>query len=128
MNFTDEQIQAAWEKAQQVEGYDPKRFRKDPCGAWIIRDKYGIEDSPYGWEIDHIVPRSFLELIGKSNSLINLPINLRAMQWQNNRYKGDFFPSYLSKVIANGNKNEEREERMTINSKIFEKLKEIYNI
>ena len=31
MNFTDEQIQAAWEKAQQVDGYDPKRFRKAVC-------------------------------------------------------------------------------------------------
>ena len=37
-----------------MDGYDPTLFRKDACGAWIIRDKYGDSDSIYGWQIDHI--------------------------------------------------------------------------
>lgn len=128
MEFTKTQIDDAWGKAQEVDGYDPMRFRKDACGAWIIYDKYGVTDSPYGWEIDHIVPRSQLERMHLSEEIINHPWNLRALQWQNNRYKGDYYPSYMSKVMSEGNSNVYRSQAMTVNIKIQEKLKQLYTL
>lgn len=47
----------------------------------MLRNKYGATDSEYGWEIDHVVPRSKggTDLLG----------NLQPLQWENNRSKGD---------------------------------------
>lgn len=128
MEFSKEQIDGAWDNAQKVDGYDPMRFRKDACGAWIIYDKYGITDNPYGWEVDHIVPRSLLEQKHVPGEQINHPLNLRALQWQNNRNKGDYYPSYMSKVMSDGNNNAYRSQAMTVNTKVQEKLKQLYNL
>ena len=57
MSFTPNIIQQVWNKAKIVDGYNPEIFRKDPCGAWIIRNKYGATDNPYGWVIDHVYPK-----------------------------------------------------------------------
>jgi len=54
--YSEETIQAVWEKGKAVPGYDSSKFRKDQCGAWIKRDKHGDRNSSYGWEIDHITP------------------------------------------------------------------------
>ena len=128
MEFTEEQKEIAWNKAQIIGGYDASRFRKDACGAWIVWEKYGVTDSPFGWEVDHIVPRSLLEKNGVPEEMINNPLNLRAMHWQNNRYKGDYYPSYMSKIMADGNSNAYRSQAMTVNVKIQEKLKTLYNL
>ena len=66
-------IQKVWEKGKIVEGYDPSKWRKDECGAWIGRQYYGDRKSQYGWEIDHISP-------GGPDVLSNL----RPLQWENN--------------------------------------------
>lgn len=55
---------------------DPKVWRKDTCEAWIGRKFYGDHDSPYGWDIDHIKPKSE----GGGDELSNL----RPLQWENN--------------------------------------------
>lgn len=55
--FSDYIINAVWQKAKTVEGYDPNIWRKDFANAWIRRDHYGV-DSKYGWEIDHLCPSS----------------------------------------------------------------------
>lgn len=82
-------------KGHSVIGYDSKKFRKDDCGAWIIRDKYGDRNSKYGWEIDHINPESQ----GGSDALSNL----RPLQWENNAKKSD---GRLKCVVqANGDTN-----------------------
>lgn len=78
MAWTDEMIQAVWEKGHVVQGNDPARWRKDDCGAWIGRAEYGDRKSQYGWEIDHISP-------GGSDALGNL----RTLQWKNNTDKSD---------------------------------------
>ena len=52
--FTEEQRIAVWQKAQIVEGLDPSMYRKDACGAWMVWDKYGVQDNMYGWEIDQL--------------------------------------------------------------------------
>ena len=69
MAWSEDQIQYVWNRAIVVEGFDQSRFRKDACGAWIIREKYGDNDSLYGWEIDHIVPQTLLEKKGLLSQL-----------------------------------------------------------
>jgi len=79
MSFSDDTIQKVWEKGTVVSGYDKNVWRKDQCGAWIKRDRYGDRDSKYGWEIDHIKPSSD----GGGDELSNL----RPLQWENNASK-----------------------------------------
>ena len=77
--FSNEVIQAVWEKGQVVHGKDPSKVRKDVCKAWIHRDEYGNRNSDYGWEIDHITPIS--------NGGPDALYNLRPLQWENNASK-----------------------------------------
>lgn len=51
MSFTEEQIESVWKKALSVDGLDNNLYRKDPCGAIIMRDKYGKDDNPFGWRL-----------------------------------------------------------------------------
>ena len=92
MVFSEKMIQDVWEKGIVVLGNDPKKWRKDQCGAWISRSQYGNRDSQYGWEIDHISP-------GGEDILSNL----RPLQWQNNVAKSN--GHFKVCVTAEGNKN-----------------------
>ena len=96
MSFSDEKIQKVWEKGKTVSGYDSSKHRKDACNAWMTRDKYGNKKSIYGWEVDHITPKSK----GGSDSLSNL----RPLQWENNRSRADGNSSYCV-VTSKDNKN-----------------------
>ncbi|MCW4043043.1 MAG: HNH endonuclease [Candidatus Bathyarchaeota archaeon] len=73
MSFDDEMIQKVWEKGKVSPKHDKDKYRKDQCGAWIERDKYGDRKHNWGWEIDHIEPKGSDELS-----------NLRPLQWENN--------------------------------------------
>jgi hypothetical protein len=84
-NFSEEKINHIWEKGSVVAGYNKDKYRKDTCGAWIQKDKYGTEEH-LGWVIDHVYPESK----GGTDDFINL----RPMQWQNNLSKADNYPSY----------------------------------
>lgn len=64
-----------WDKASIIDGLNPKIYRKDACGALIMRDKYGMHN-PFGWEIDHIFPQS----LGGKDDLDNL----RPLHYQDN--------------------------------------------
>lgn len=81
MAFDEKTIQAVWEKAEIVQDYDSAKYHKDQCGAWMRRNEYGSRNSIYGWEIDHIKPKSQ----GGSNNLSNL----RPLQWKNNASRQD---------------------------------------
>ena len=81
MSFSDQVIQAVWQKGDIVPSYDPNVWRKDQCGAWMRKGHYGNRDSKYGWEIDHIKPES-------DNGSDELS-NLRPLQWENNASKQD---------------------------------------
>lgn len=118
--MTEENINSAWERATKVDNFDANQFRKDACGAWIIRSHYGQRDSVYGWEVDHVYPQS----MGGGDDIENL----RAMQWENNMSKGDDYPDYKAVVQSEGNKNVRKEGQYTVNSPLQATLKRLYGI
>lgn len=84
--FTKAEIDFAWSIAKVAIGADKDKWRKDYAGAWICRDAYGDIKSEFGWEIDHQKP---LALDGTYDLA-----NLVPMQWNNNRTKGDDYPTW----------------------------------
>jgi len=126
MAITKEKILVAWQNSTIVEGFDPKVYRKDACGAWIVWDKYGVTDNIYGWQVDHIVPQSMLE--GIDASLVDDNRNLRALQHQNNASKGNDYPAYTAVVTSELNKNVQKTQNLVVNEKTREILKKLYNL
>ena len=68
-----------WNKAERVRGKDPDLYRQDPYGNLMYYPSYG-KFSRYGWEIDHIKP--------KSKGGFDTVRNLQALNTQVNRSKG----------------------------------------
>lgn len=118
--FDSIMIDKVWNKAREIEGYDPNLYRKDACGAWIIKDKYGDTNNAYGWEIDHIYPQS---LGGKDDIE-----NLRPLQCENNKSKGDDYPRYKAVITAEGMRNINREQWLTVNANMQSIISELYKI
>lgn len=118
-DYSQQRIQNVWDKGIEVKNYDPEKYRKDVAGAWMRRDKYGHEEL-YGWEIDHVYPESK----GGDTQLINL----RPMQWENNRSKADDYPTYDTVKSSNDNENIDKDNTFTVNKALQEKLNELYGI
>lgn len=118
--YSEESIQQIWNKGIVVDGYSPDLYRKDFAGAWISRKEYGNTNSILGWEIDHVYPDA---KGGKNHE-----VNLRPMNWNNNRSKGDDYPGYVAAVVAEGNKNVFMNVHKTVNSSLQKVLSEIYGI
>lgn len=86
-SFPDATIEAVWRRATPIPGRPG--YAKDQCGATIYRHSYGaITD--LGWEVDHRNPVSN----GGQDDLTNL----QPLHWQNNRGKGDQYPSWSCTV------------------------------
>ena len=128
MEVTEQVKRKVWEKAQAVEGFNPDLYRKDPCGAWIVWDKYGVQDSIYVLEIDHIYPKAKLKERGFSAEQIDDLRNLRPMQHSNNASKGDDYPSYMCAVTSDGNKNKYYDGPLTVNEATRNVLARLYNL
>ena len=73
-------------------GSDPQKFRKDVCGAMMVKSSFG-KDSQFGWEVDHILS---ISKEGKDD----LP-NLQPLHWQNNESKGDDHPEWICALRKN---------------------------
>lgn len=94
-SFSDDIVQKVWEKGTVVPGYDPNKYRKDKCGAWMQRDlRSGNHKTALSleWEIDHRQPKD--ENGGDELS------NLQPLQWENNRHKDNNYPNWNCKVTA----------------------------
>ena len=78
MEWPDDIIYMVWNKGAAVDGFEPVLWRKDECGAWIARLRYGDRSSLYGWEISRILP----------DGPDAVP-NLRPLQWRNCVETGD---------------------------------------
>lgn len=117
-NFALEMVESIWNRAAEMEGLDPKLFRKDAYGAVMARSQYGMRDSNFGWEIDHVYP---IAMGGDDNIE-----NLRAMQWENVESKGSDFPVYKSAVSFKGFENVEDVRNKKVNSTLVKGLMQIY--
>lgn len=115
--ITQEIIDAVWGKAGVMDGFDANMYRRDACGALIMRDKYG-KTNPYGWVIDHIFPK----VRGGDDNIDNL----RALHYLNNKSKRDDYPSYTSAVTFDGNQNVEKLRNLTVNEAVRNRIEELY--
>lgn len=123
----------AWNNAHKIEGQDPKKWRKDACGAWICYDCYDKTGRMFAWQIDHIFPKSVLEKNGVPQELIDHPDNVRALATRNNLSKSDNYPVYKRAYIFQGGDNVEIDDyttfainRWEVNSQKQEALKKLY--
>lgn len=105
MIVTQQLIDAVWEKAEIVQGYNSDVWRQDFAKAWINKNAYGTT-GPYGWEIDHRKPQS----IGGSDALPNL----FPCQWENNRVKGDNYPQFNTVISSEGNQYVRKEQSWVV--------------
>ena len=115
-----------WDKANPVDGYDSTLVRKDPCGAWIQRDKYNDRDSDFGWEVDHVYPQALLKEKGADLDEIDNIANLRAFNWHNNVSKGLDYPVYHIAVKSEDDKNVVADDEFKVNKNRQEEIKRIY--
>ena len=73
-------VENTWEKAKTIRGRNPDAWRRDVRGKIIRKGSYGTQGE-YGWEVDHIKPKS------KGGS--DTTRNLRALHWKENLKKSD---------------------------------------
>ena len=124
--YSDDLLNELWEKANPVDGYDPTLVRKDPCGAWIQRDKYNDRDSDFGWEVDHVYPQALLKEKGADLDEIDNIANLRAFNWHNNVSKGLDYPVYHIAEKSEDDKNVLADDEFKVNKNRQEEIKRIY--
>ena len=85
MTLLEDLKRLAWGRTSPVAGQPASwEFRKDCFGNLVRFADYGKRNSPFGWELDFIVPRA----MGGTND----PGNLRALHWRANAARSDNVP------------------------------------
>ena len=77
---TKKDIKIAWEKAKTIRGKYPETWRRDSKGKKIRKGSYGTKGK-FGWELDHIKP--------KSKGGPDKPKNIQALHWKENLTKSN---------------------------------------
>lgn len=125
--INQEKIDKLWNNSTTVVGKDEKEWRKDACGAIVKYSEYGNRKSDYGWEIDHIVSKSYLSSLGASEDEIDREENLRILHWRNNDSKGTDYPEYKGAITSCDNINKLTDNYYTVNTKRQDILRIIYS-
>ena len=82
MMMLEDMKRAAWARTSPVSGQmNAWEFRKDCLGNLVRYNDYGNRHSPFGWEVDYIVPRA----LGGSSD----PDNLQVLHWKANAARVD---------------------------------------
>ena len=89
MTMLEELKRAAWARTSPVSQtqLNAWEFRKDCLGNLVRFSDFGNRHSPFGWELDFIVPKS----TGGSSD----PDNLQALHWRATAARGDNVPNGL---------------------------------
>src|SRR5258706_437837 len=89
MTMLEDLKRAAWARTSPVGGQQKNawEFRKDCLGNLVRFTDFGNRHSPFGWELDHIVPRANG---GGTDSQ-----NLQALHWRANAARGENIPAGL---------------------------------
>lgn len=129
MNLSEKEKDRIFRKARKIEGLDADEWRMDACDAIIHRSSYGRDDEYFGWEVDHIVPKSLLEDNGVPQELIDDFRNLRPLNWRNNVSKGDDYPEYKAVICSEdgGESNVLRDSSRTVNKAKQDELRKLYS-
>ena len=125
MNWTDEQLDAVWNKAKGAKDYN-NDYKLDPVEAMMYRHKR--QDTNMAWEVDHIFPKEILDFFKIPIDKINNLDNLRAMQHSNNESKGISFPEYSYAKIWDEDmqKNVDESGNATVNDNTINKLRSLF--
>ena len=88
MTLLEDLKRAAWARTSPVSGQlNSWEFRKDCLGNLVRYADYGNRHSPFGWELDCIVPRA----MGGSTDAENL----QALHWRANAARSENLPQGL---------------------------------
>jgi hypothetical protein len=89
MTMLEELKRAAWARTSPVSSaqLNSWEFRKDCLGNLVRFSDFGNRHSPFGWELDFIVPRS----VGGTDTVENL----QALHWRATAARGENVPAGL---------------------------------
>ena len=88
MTMLEDLKRAAWARTSPVTGQlSSWEFRKDCLGNLVRYADFGNRHSPFGWELDFIVPKA----VGGSQDVDNL----QALHWRANAARSDNLPAGL---------------------------------
>lgn len=128
MEVSSEELEQIWGKAEIADSIPGAIARKDACGAWILRSAFRKPEHPFGWDIDHICPESFLKEKDIAQSDIDNILNLRPLHVSNLKSKGNDYPAYHYTMISSGDFNIEASGEMKVREELQIELKNFYNL
>ena len=89
MTLLEDLKRACWSRTTPVSGQPSAwEFRKDCMGNMVRYADFGNRHSPFGWEIDYIIPR----ILGGSSDAENLQV----LHWKANAARSEHIPRGLS--------------------------------